>query len=95
MDDAPGACSSPAAGAVELNIALTYVGAVVMLLALRRMPLWAFHLALLAGTALITRAVYYSGDGVSYYGIWYLWVALFAFSFFGRIMRRRPRMADS
>jgi diguanylate cyclase (GGDEF)-like protein len=72
-------------GALELNIALTYVGAVLMLVAFRRMPLWTFHLALLAGTALITRAVYYSGDGVSYYGIWYLWVALFAFSFFGRI----------
>ena len=39
---------------------------------------------MLAGTALITRAVYYSGQGVSYYGIWYVWVALFAFSFFRR-----------
>src|SRR6202043_3366227 len=57
---------------------------VVVLLLFRRMPAWTFHIALLAGTGLITRAVYYSGQGVSYYGIWYLWAALFGFSFFRR-----------
>ncbi len=71
-------------GALELNIALAYLGAAVVFVVFRRMPLWTFHPVMLAGTALITRAVYYSGDGVSYYGIWYLWVALFAFSFFKR-----------
>jgi diguanylate cyclase (GGDEF)-like protein len=71
-------------GALELNIGLAYVGAAIVLLVFRRIPPRSFHVALLAGTALITRAVYYSGHGVSYYGIWYMWVALFAFSYFKR-----------
>jgi GGDEF domain-containing protein len=71
-------------GVLEGNIGLAYVGGVTVLVVLRRMPAWTFHVALLAGTALITRAVYYSGQGVSYYAIWYVWVALFGFSFFKR-----------
>ncbi len=71
-------------GALAVNIAMAYVGGVIVLNVFRRMPAWTFHIAILAGTALITRAVYYSGEGVSYYGIWYVWVALFAFSFFKR-----------
>ena len=72
-------------GALELNIALAYGGAFVALVLLPRAPRWVFHVALLAGTVLITRAIYYSGEGgVSYYAVWYLWVALFAFSFFSR-----------
>lgn len=69
--------------ALASNIALAYLGGVTVLLGFRRMPPWAFHIPLLAGTLLVTRAVYYSGHGVSYYGIWYLWAALFGFSFFG------------
>jgi diguanylate cyclase (GGDEF)-like protein len=71
-------------GALAVNIGLAYLGGVMVLVVFRRMPAWTFHLALLAGTGLITRAVYYSGQGVSYYGIWYLWAALFGFSFFRR-----------
>jgi diguanylate cyclase (GGDEF)-like protein len=72
-------------GALEVNIGLAYGGALVALLLLPRVPRWLFHLALLAGTVLITRAIYYSGEGgVSFYAVWYLWVALFAFSFFRR-----------
>jgi diguanylate cyclase (GGDEF)-like protein len=72
-------------GALEVNIGLAYGGALVALLLFGRAPRWLFHLALLAGTVLITRAIYYSGEGgVSFYAIWYLWVALYAFSFFTR-----------
>jgi diguanylate cyclase (GGDEF)-like protein len=71
-------------GALAGNIGLAYLGGVVVLVVFRRMPAWTFHVALLVGIALITRAVYYSGQGVSYYGVWYVWVALFAFSFFRR-----------
>jgi diguanylate cyclase (GGDEF)-like protein len=71
-------------GALAVNIGLAYLGGVIVLVVFRRMPAWTFHLALLAGTALITRAVYYSGQGISYYGIWYLWAALFGFSYFRR-----------
>jgi len=70
--------------ALAVNIGAAYVGGVIVLNVFRRLPAWTFHLAILAGTALISRAVYYSGDGVSYYGIWYVWVALFTFSFFKR-----------
>jgi diguanylate cyclase (GGDEF)-like protein len=71
-------------GALAVNIGLAYLGGVIVLVVFRRMPAWTFHVSLLVGTALITRAVYYSGAGVSYYGIWYLWAALFGFSFFRR-----------
>jgi diguanylate cyclase (GGDEF)-like protein len=71
-------------GALGVNIGLAYLGGAIVLTVFRRMPAWTFHIALLAGTVLITRAVYYSGQGVSYYGIWYLWAALFGFSFFRR-----------
>jgi diguanylate cyclase (GGDEF)-like protein len=71
-------------GALAVNIGLAYLGGVAVLVVFRRMPAWTFHVALLAGTALITRAVYYGGQGVSFYAIWYLWAALFGFSFFRR-----------
>jgi diguanylate cyclase (GGDEF)-like protein len=71
-------------GALAVNTALAYAGGVTILLLFSRLPAWTFHVALLVGAGLITRAVYYSGQGVSYYGIWYLWAALFGFSFFRR-----------
>jgi diguanylate cyclase (GGDEF)-like protein len=71
-------------GALGVNIGLAYAGGLLALLVGRRLPAWTFHIALLAGTALITRAIYYSGQGVSYYSVWYVWAALFGFSFFTR-----------
>ncbi len=71
-------------GALAVNTGLAYIGGILGLTVFPRLPAWSFHIALLAGAALITRAVYYSGQGVSYYGIWYLWAALFGFSFFSR-----------
>jgi len=71
-------------GALAVNIVLAYLGGVAVLLVFRRLPVWTFHVALLAGAALISRAIYYSGAGVSYYAIWYLWAALFGFSFLTR-----------
>ena len=56
-------------GALGVNVGLAYLGGVIVLTVFRRLPAWTFHIALLAGTVLITRAVYYSGQGVSYYGI--------------------------
>jgi diguanylate cyclase (GGDEF)-like protein len=71
-------------GALAANVGMAYVGGLLVVLLGRRLPVWSFQLALLAGTALVTRAVYYSGQGVSFYSVWYVWVALFAFSFFTR-----------
>ena len=73
-------------GALEVNIGIAYAGGFAGLLFFDRLPRWVFHVALILGALLITRAIYYSGEGGrSFYGVWYLWVALFAFSFFGRV----------
>jgi diguanylate cyclase (GGDEF)-like protein len=69
-------------GALFFNISLGYAGGLFTLLALRHGPRWAFQAVLLAGTLIITRAIYY--DGASYYSIWYVWVTLYSFYFFGR-----------
>jgi diguanylate cyclase (GGDEF)-like protein len=71
-------------GALQLNIVLAFLGGLAVLFVFRRLPVWTFHIAMLVGSLLITRAIYFSGDAVSYYGVWYVWVALFAFSFFRR-----------
>jgi diguanylate cyclase (GGDEF)-like protein len=37
----------------------------------------------LAGTVIVTRAVYYGHDPSGYYTFWYLWISVYAFFFFG------------
>ena len=66
------------------NIMLAYVGAAAMLLFGHRLPRWCFHVVMVAGTLLITRAVYLSDDPGSFYAAWYVWVGLFVFFFFNR-----------
>lgn len=71
-------------GALWSNVVLAYVGAVFVLVAGRRAPAWFFHTALAAGSLLITRAVVLSGEAVSFYAAWYVWIGLYAFYFFSR-----------
>jgi diguanylate cyclase (GGDEF)-like protein len=71
-------------GALWANTALAYATAAVGLLLAGRLPLWANQVCLAAGTLVVTSAVYYSGEAESYYAIWYVWIALYAFSFYGR-----------
>src|SRR5688572_29183570 len=66
------------------NVVLAYVGAISILVAGRRAPHWFFHVALASGAVLITRAVLLSGEAVSFYAAWYVWIGLYAFYFFGR-----------
>jgi diguanylate cyclase (GGDEF)-like protein len=66
------------------NVALAYLGGGVLLRFGPRLPGWALHAALLAGALLITRAVVLSGEPVSFYAGWYIWVGLYAFYFFSR-----------
>ena len=66
------------------NIALAGVGGVVIWAVGPRLPQWAFHAVLPVGALLITRAVLESGDEVSFYAVWYIWVGLYAFYFFHR-----------
>ena len=77
---------SPAADDAGLysNVLLAYAGGFVLLRFGPRLPTWALHAALAAGTLLITRAVVLSGEAVSFYAGWFIWVGLYAFYFFSR-----------
>ena len=66
------------------NVVLAYGGAIGILLFGRRAPVWFFHAALATGAVLITRAVFLSGEAVSFYAAWYTWIGLYAFYFFSR-----------
>lgn len=50
----------------------------------RGAPQWLTHPFVLGGTALIANAAFHSGDGASYYAVWFVWIVLFAYSFYGR-----------
>jgi diguanylate cyclase (GGDEF)-like protein len=65
------------------NVVIAYVAGVALLLARRRLPAWAIQLMVLGGTAVVTRAVYYGDDPSGYYTVWYLWIGVYAFFFFG------------
>jgi len=42
------------------------------------------HVAVAIGALLITRAVVLSGEAVSFYSVWFIWIGLYTFYFFGR-----------
>ncbi|MEK6277019.1 MAG: GGDEF domain-containing protein [Actinomycetota bacterium] len=71
-------------GALWTNVALAYAGAGVLFAARRHLPAWSLQFAVLAGTLVVTRAVYYGNDPSGFYTFWYIWVGVFAFFFFGR-----------
>lgn len=66
------------------NVGLAYAGGVGLLLAASRVRVWALHTALTMGALLITRAVVLSGDAVSFYSVWFIWLGLYAFYRGGR-----------
>lgn len=66
------------------NVALAYVGGFALVLWAARVRHWMLHLSLVAGSLLITRAILLSGEAVSFYSVWFIWVGLYAFYFFGR-----------
>lgn len=66
------------------NIALAFVGGALLVTIGSRLPGWAFHAGLAIGAVLVTRAVLVSGENTSFYSVWYLWIGLYAFYFFGR-----------
>jgi len=76
--------SSADAAGLYSNIALAYLGAGVLLLFPGQVRRWMLHVALVSGVVLITRAVFLSGESVSFYAVWFLWVPLYAFYFFDR-----------
>jgi diguanylate cyclase (GGDEF)-like protein len=66
------------------NVALAFVGGLSLLIAASRARPWMLHVALAVGAVLITRAIVLSGDAVSFYSVWFVWVGLYAFCFFSR-----------
>jgi diguanylate cyclase (GGDEF)-like protein len=66
------------------NVAIAYAAAAGLLLGAARVRMWALHVALAIGSLLITRAVVLSGEATSFYSVWFIWVGLYAFYFFGR-----------
>jgi diguanylate cyclase (GGDEF)-like protein len=65
------------------NVGISYVFGLVLLLARRRLPVWALQVGVLVGTVIVTRAVYYGHDPSGYYTFWYLWICVYAFFYFG------------
>jgi diguanylate cyclase (GGDEF)-like protein len=65
------------------NVVIAYVAGAALLLARNRLPVWAIQVMVLGGTAVVTRAVYYGNDPSGYYTVWYLWIGVYAFFFFG------------
>jgi diguanylate cyclase (GGDEF)-like protein len=66
------------------NTALAYFAGVGLLVLRRSIPAWAIQVVVLAGTVVVTRAVYYGHDPSGFYTAWYLWIGVFSFFFFGR-----------
>lgn len=66
------------------NVALGLLGGALLMTIGGRLPRWAFQVGLALGSVLVTRVVLDSGDTVNFYSVWYLWIGLYAFYFFGR-----------
>jgi diguanylate cyclase (GGDEF)-like protein len=70
-------------GALWVNTGLAFVFGVALLLTRQHLTVWSLQLCVLAGTIVVTRAVYYGHDPSGYYTFWYLWICVYAFFFFG------------
>jgi diguanylate cyclase (GGDEF)-like protein len=69
--------------AVPVLAGIAYAAAVGVFFGFERLPAWGMHALLLGVTALISWAVYASGEAGSPYTIFYVWVAIYAAFFFG------------
>ena len=66
------------------NIALAFAAGAGLLGLGRRTPGWLVHALLVAGTLVIARAVYLSGEEVSFYSVWFIWIGVVAAYFMRR-----------
>jgi diguanylate cyclase (GGDEF)-like protein len=71
-------------GPLWSNVVLAYLSGALIVAARDRLPVWGFQALVLAGTLVVTRAVYYGHDPSGYYTFWYLWIGVYSFFFFGR-----------
>lgn len=70
-------------GALWTNIVIAFVAGFALLALRNIVPVWAIHVAVAAGTLVITRAVYEGHDPSGFYAFWYLWIGVYAYFFFG------------
>ncbi len=77
----PSSFDSPA---LWSNVVIAFAAGAVLLFVRNRLTGWMLQVIVLAGTVVVTRAVYYGHDPSGYYTIWYLWIGVYAFFFFGR-----------
>jgi diguanylate cyclase (GGDEF)-like protein len=70
--------------ALITNVAFAGVFGLAIIAAAGRLPAWAIQICVAVGSLAVARAIYYSHEPNAYYSIFYLWVALFSFYFFGR-----------
>ncbi len=66
------------------NIAVAFAASAMAALAAGRLGVPVLHVAVAAGTAVVTRAVYFSSDPSGFYAFFYVWIGLYVFFFFAR-----------
>ncbi len=73
----------PAVNELGLVVAAlgAYAAVAALIAAFDRLPLWAFHVLIVAAVALVTAAVYFDGRAESIYALFYLWVTVYVFYF--------------
>ena len=69
--------------AVPVLAGIAYAAALGVFFGFERLPGWGVHALLLGVTALISWAIYASGEAGSPYTVFYVWVAVYAAFFFG------------
>jgi diguanylate cyclase (GGDEF)-like protein len=67
------------------NTTIAAVAGIAIVALAGRLPSWLLPIGAAFGTLAVTRAIYYSHDGNTYYSYFYLWVSIYAFYFFGRL----------
>ncbi len=66
------------------NVAFAAAFGAVLCAAAGRLPSWSMQIAVAIGSLAVARAIYYSHEPNAYYSIFYIWVSLYSFYFFGR-----------
>ena len=66
---------------IYATIGVAYVVAALILWRADSMPRWGLHVALAAGTAIVTAGIYFTHQEQSVYAMFYIWIALEAFYF--------------
>jgi diguanylate cyclase (GGDEF)-like protein len=72
-------------GALWTNVAFAFGASLFVLASAGRLPPWTLQAIAALGTLVVTRAVYFSNEPTGFYTVFYIWIGLYAFFFFGRL----------